>query len=56
MVRISPKHVSKSYFYWEFVLCLEKFVLVLLATTFDQDMQIVQLVFGMFVLFFFLAI
>lgn len=38
LVRISPKHVSKSYFYWEFIVFIEKFILILLATRFGQKM------------------
>lgn len=35
LVRISPDHVSKSFFYWELVIWLEKIALLVLATRFD---------------------
>ena len=55
-MRISPKHVSKSYFYWEFVVFTEKVILTILAARFEQDLKGVQLVFAMICLCIFLAI
>ena len=36
LVRISPDHVSKSFFYWELVIFIEKVALLVLATRFNQ--------------------
>ena len=39
LVRISPDHVSKSYFYWELVLFVEKIVLLALTTRYDPQID-----------------
>ena len=56
LVRIDPKHVSKSYFYWEFIIFIEKFILIILATQVGHELKEVQLVITMFILCFFLSI
>ena len=55
LVRISPKHVSKSYFYWELVVLLQKIVLLIIATRFNDEIMDVQLVITLLVLCIFLA-
>jgi len=34
LVRISPEHINKSFFYWELVLWFEKIAMLSLATRF----------------------
>ena len=56
LVRITPDHVNQSYFYWEFVILVEKLILIILATYFNQDLKSMQLIIAMLILCVFLAI
>ena len=55
LVRISPKRVSKSFFYWELVVLLQKIVLLIIATRFSDLIQDVQLIVTLLMLCIFLA-
>lgn len=57
LVRISPTIVAKSFFYWEIIVFLEKLILIVLATKFDQnEYKDVQLVFALLILALFLIV
>ena len=55
LVRISPKQVSKSYFYWELVPFLQKIVLLILATRFSDEIMNMQLITTLIILSIFLV-
>lgn len=44
LVRISPDHVNKSFFYWELVMYIEKLILIALLTRFTPNIADAQLV------------
>ena len=56
LVRITPDHVSQSFFYWEFVILVEKLILIIHATQFNQDLKSMQLILAMLILCVFMAI
>lgn len=56
LVRINPSLVAKSYFYWEVVLFVEKFILILMATSFGQELNMIQLSLVMIILGVFMGI
>mmetsp|Transcript_21389 Transcript_21389/g.28691 ORF Transcript_21389/g.28691 Transcript_21389/m.28691 type:complete len:242 (-) Transcript_21389:1324-2049(-) len=56
LIRISPDHVSKSFFYWELVLWFEKIALLLLATRFNEQIADSQLIFTFILLSIFLSV